>query len=163
MTCFAITRRRRFAVVPNPRALKHLRALDQNFGTRRARFRMGRNSTVASMALPELRQCPGSVPFQTAHTSAFNFVRIGMLTERGMSKSEVVGDTPRKHGRRRPGQFPTAVEGQIAEICRDLAVETKRMRQLQEQADELLRVIRQWAGQATRPATTRLIVENDTE
>jgi hypothetical protein len=38
------------------------------------------------------------------------------------------------------------IEGQIAEICRDLAVQTKRMRQLQEQADELRAVIRQWAG-----------------
>jgi hypothetical protein len=41
-----------------------------------------------------------------------------------------------------------AVEGQIAEICRDLAVEAKRMRQLQEQADELRAVIRQWASQS---------------
>jgi hypothetical protein len=65
-----------------------------------------------------------------------------------MPNSEVVGDTRQKQGRRRRPQFPNAVEGQIAEICRDLAVETKRMRQLQEQADELLRVIRQWAGQA---------------
>ena len=38
------------------------------------------------------------------------------------------------------------LEGQIAELCRDLAVEGKRIRQLQEQADELRRVIRQWAG-----------------
>jgi hypothetical protein len=41
-----------------------------------------------------------------------------------------------------------AVEGQIAEICRDLAVEAKRMRQLQEQADELRQVIRQWAWES---------------
>jgi hypothetical protein len=32
------------------------------------------------------------------------------------------------------------------EMCRDLAVEVKRMRQLQVQADELRTVIRQWAG-----------------
>jgi hypothetical protein len=38
------------------------------------------------------------------------------------------------------------VEGQIAELCRDLAEEAKRMRQLQEQADELRTTIRQWAG-----------------
>jgi hypothetical protein len=38
------------------------------------------------------------------------------------------------------------VEGQISELCRDLAVQGKRIRQLQEQADELRRVIRQWAG-----------------
>jgi hypothetical protein len=50
--------------------------------------------------------------------------------------------------RRRPGrrsvQLPSGIEGQIAELCRDLAVEAKRMRQLQEQADELRMVIRQW-------------------
>jgi hypothetical protein len=42
--------------------------------------------------------------------------------------------------------LPELLEGQIAEICRDLAVQAKRMRQLQEQADELRTVIRQWAG-----------------
>jgi hypothetical protein len=42
--------------------------------------------------------------------------------------------------------LPDVVEGQIAEICRDLAVEARRLRQLQEQADELRRVIRQWTG-----------------
>jgi hypothetical protein len=42
--------------------------------------------------------------------------------------------------------LPNVLEGQIAEICRDLAVSAKRMRQLQEQADELRSVIRQWAG-----------------
>jgi hypothetical protein len=52
----------------------------------------------------------------------------------------------RKTGRLRRAELPNAVEGQIAEICRDLAVQTKRMRQLQEQADELGAVIRQWAG-----------------
>jgi hypothetical protein len=44
--------------------------------------------------------------------------------------------------------LPNVVEGQVAEICRDLAVEAKRMRQLQEQADELRTVIRQWASQS---------------
>jgi hypothetical protein len=44
--------------------------------------------------------------------------------------------------------LPNAVEGQIAEICRDLAVQAKRLRQLQEQADELRTVIRQWAGES---------------
>jgi hypothetical protein len=36
----------------------------------------------------------------------------------------------------------------MEEICRDLAVQAKRMRQLQEQADELRVVIREWAGQS---------------
>jgi uncharacterized membrane protein (DUF106 family) len=39
------------------------------------------------------------------------------------------------------------VDGQIAELCRDLTVEAKRMRRLQEQADELRRMIRQYASQ----------------
>ena len=65
-----------------------------------------------------------------------------------MPKSEVVGSARRRQGRRRPAELPNAVEGQIAEICRDLAVQVKRMRQLQEQADELRVVIRQWAGQS---------------
>ena len=41
--------------------------------------------------------------------------------------------------------LPTAIEGQIAEICRELAVQAKRMRQLQEQADELRVVLREWS------------------
>ena len=54
------------------------------------------------------------------------------------------------HGLRKyerpPPELPNVVEGQITEICRDLAVQAKRIRQLQEQADELRTVIRQWAG-----------------
>ena len=65
-----------------------------------------------------------------------------------MPKAEVVGSAPRRRARRRPAELPNTVEGQIAEICRDLAVQTKRMRELHEQADELRRVIRQWAGQS---------------
>jgi hypothetical protein len=62
-----------------------------------------------------------------------------------MLKSEVVRGTLRRRGRARCADLPNAVEGRIAEICRDLAVQAKRMRQLQEQADELRTVIRQWA------------------
>jgi hypothetical protein len=65
-----------------------------------------------------------------------------------MAKSEVVGSGRRRYGQRRPAELSNAVEGQIAEICRDLAVEAKRMRQLQGQADELRTVIRQWAGES---------------
>ena len=52
----------------------------------------------------------------------------------------------RQRPRRRSVQLPNGIEGQIAELCRDLAVEAKRMRQLQEQADELQVVIRQWVS-----------------
>ena len=65
-----------------------------------------------------------------------------------MPKADVAGSSPRKRARRRPAELPNTVQGQIAEICRDLAVQTKRMRQLHEQADELRRVIRQWAGES---------------
>jgi polyhydroxyalkanoate synthesis regulator phasin len=68
-----------------------------------------------------------------------------------MPKTEVVGSTARRRAQRRPAELPNTVEGQIAEICRDLAVQAKRTRQLQEQADELRRVIRQ------------LIVKDDAE
>jgi hypothetical protein len=83
-----------------------------------------------------------------------------------MPKSGVVGGARRTqtNERRGPAELPSAVEGQIAEICRDLAVEAKRMRQLQEQADELQRVFRRWAGryEADR-AMTQSIVEDNAE
>jgi hypothetical protein len=40
-----------------------------------------------------------------------------------------------------------AVEGQITEMCRDLVVQVKQVRRLQEQAEELRVVIREWASQ----------------
>lgn len=46
--------------------------------------------------------------------------------------------------RQRSVQLLNGIEGRIGELCRDLAVEAKRLRQLQEQADELRMVIRQW-------------------
>ena len=74
-----------------------------------------------------------------------------------MLKSAGVGGALRKHGRAQPTELPDVVEGQIAEICRDLAVEAKRMRQLHEQADELRRVIHEWSGlpERTRTETVR--------
>ena len=63
-----------------------------------------------------------------------------------MPKSAGLGAASRRHVRPRSAELPNVIEGQIAELCRDLAVEGKRMRQLQEQADELRMVIRQWAG-----------------
>jgi hypothetical protein len=54
-----------------------------------------------------------------------------------MLKSAVVRRASRRHRRSRVAELPNVVEGQIAELCRDLAVEAKRMRQLQEQTDEL--------------------------
>jgi hypothetical protein len=71
-----------------------------------------------------------------------------------MPKSEIVGAARRRRGQRLPAELPDAVEGQIAEICRDLAVQVKRVRQLQEQADELRVVIREWASQS-KPTSDR--------
>lgn len=65
-----------------------------------------------------------------------------------MPKTAVVHRASHRSGQPRPAELPNVVEGQIAEMCRDLAVEAKRMRQLQEQADELRRVIRQWADRS---------------
>jgi hypothetical protein len=73
-----------------------------------------------------------------------------------MPKSAVVRHASRRHGRPRPAELPNVIEGQIAELCRDLAVEAKRMRQLQEQADELRSVVRQW----TNPEPTRRATAN---
>jgi hypothetical protein len=58
----------------------------------------------------------------------------------------------RRQGRRRTAELQDAVEGQIAEICRDVAEQVKRMRQLQEQADELRVVIREWASRSRERA-----------
>ena len=82
-----------------------------------------------------------------------------------MPKSDVKVTARRKHGSYRPAVLPDAIEGQMAEICRDLAIQTKRMRQLQEQADELRRAFRQWA-RPLRGAVVRrhqLVVEDDAE
>lgn len=80
-----------------------------------------------------------------------------------MPKSAGVGHPSRGHGRPRTAELPDVVEGQIAELCRDLAIEAKRMRRLQEQAGELQRAIRQF-GRPLRGALVRrqqLVVEDD--
>jgi hypothetical protein len=64
-----------------------------------------------------------------------------------MPKAEIVGSAPRRRARRPPAELSNTVEGEIAELCRDLAVQAKRIRQLHEQAEELRRGIRRWAGQ----------------
>ena len=62
-----------------------------------------------------------------------------------MPKPEVIDAARRRQRRRRPAELSDAIEGQIAEICRDMAVQVKRMCQLQQQTDELRVVIREWA------------------
>ena len=62
-----------------------------------------------------------------------------------------------RRNRTSPGRatLPDALEGQIEEICRDMAVQVKRMRQLHEQAEELRASFRQWEGpRGTDPRAT---------
>lgn len=70
-----------------------------------------------------------------------------------MPKPVLKGRAPRQPPR--DGSLPEAVEGRIAEVCRAVSVEVRRMRQLQEQADELLAVVRQWAGHPAPAANRR--------
>ena len=62
-----------------------------------------------------------------------------------MPKSGAVGNARPIQGQGRPAELLNAVQGQIEEMCHELGVQVKRMRQLQDQADELRTVIRQWA------------------
>jgi hypothetical protein len=63
-----------------------------------------------------------------------------------MPKSEVSRGARRKRSLVGRAEFPSTLEGQIEEICRDLTVQVKRMRQLQEQAYELRTTLHEWAG-----------------
>lgn len=73
-----------------------------------------------------------------------------LLTGETMPKSGVAGAVQQRRVRRRPAELSNTVEGQMAELCRDLAVQAKHLRQLQEQADELHTAIRQWTSRAAR-------------
>lgn len=65
-----------------------------------------------------------------------------------MTKSAFARASPRREPLRPAEELSDVVEGQIKELCRDLAVEAKRVRQLQAQADELRQLLRQWAGRS---------------
>jgi len=67
-----------------------------------------------------------------------------------MPKPAAVARASRQRSRPPLVQMPDGIEGQITELCRDLAVEVKRMRQLQMQAEELRLVIHQWSAAASR-------------
>ena len=62
-----------------------------------------------------------------------------------MPKSEVLRGARWKRRAAGRVELPDALEGQVEEICRDLSEQVKRMRQLQEQADELRTALREWA------------------
>jgi hypothetical protein len=63
-----------------------------------------------------------------------------------MQTSGVSHNSRRKQPRPGPAALSDTVEGQIAEMCHDLAVQLKRMKQLQEQAQELRSTLRLWAA-----------------
>jgi hypothetical protein len=65
-----------------------------------------------------------------------------------MLKAQVGGAARRTQRRRGHGELSDTIEGQIAEICRDVAVQVKRMRQLEEQTNELRLVIGEWARES---------------
>jgi hypothetical protein len=71
-----------------------------------------------------------------------------------MSKPEVTDAVRRRQRPRKPAEWSDVIEGEIAEICRDVAVQVKRIRQLQERTDELRIVFREWAHNRRRPRTT---------
>jgi hypothetical protein len=117
---------------------------DMEIITKRFRCRTGARPTVGSEN--RKRSLFGSVPKSVSCVPKRTYMSLPNGQDTAMPKSMTPGTARRRQGRARSADFPNAVEGQIAEICRDLSVQAKRMRQLQEQADELCMVIRQWAG-----------------
>jgi hypothetical protein len=65
-----------------------------------------------------------------------------------MPKSGVSRGARRNRSSAEGATLQNAVEGQIEEICRDISVQVKHMRQLQDQADELRTMLRKWVGQS---------------
>ena len=65
-----------------------------------------------------------------------------------MTKLAAVRRTPRPRGTPRRPEMASLVEGQITELCRDIAIEVKRMRQLQTQTSELRLALEEWIGYA---------------
>ena len=67
-----------------------------------------------------------------------------------MSKARIVDGTLRTDGHGMRSALLNAIEGRIEEVCRDLAVQTKRMGQLQVQAEELRTSVRDFVAMADR-------------
>lgn len=67
-----------------------------------------------------------------------------------MPKPAAVGRVSRRRGTPRHSEMASVVVGQIAELCRDVAIEVKRMRQLQMQTDELRLAVEEWIA-STNP------------
>ena len=65
-----------------------------------------------------------------------------------MPKPAAVGRVPRRRGTPRHSEMASVVVGQVAELCSDVAIEVKRMQQLQMQTDELRLAVDEWIGTA---------------
>ena len=63
-----------------------------------------------------------------------------------MPKPGLLDRASRRGGGPRITEMRSSVEGQVMELCRDLAIEVKRMRRLEIQADELRLAIREWVA-----------------
>ena len=72
-----------------------------------------------------------------------------------MAKSGVSGAVQQTPRRLRRAELPDVLEGRIAELCRDLAVQAKSIRQLQDQAEELRLVIQEWSSQSEADSEPR--------
>ena len=70
-----------------------------------------------------------------------------------MPQPKIEGAARNRQRRSRSAELSDVIEGQSAEICRDVAVQVKRMRQLQQQTDELRVVIRDWARESGLAST----------
>src|SRR4051812_350282 len=92
--------------------------------------------------------------FQTAQTCGPQAVTMPTCHLRdAMPKSDVSRGAPRKRRPAGRAELSDGLAGQIEEICRDLSLQVKRMKQLQEQAEELRTALRGWAGSSERLLT----------
>ena len=72
----------------------------------------------------------------------------GQYERSAMTKLAAVRRMPRRPGTPRRPEMASLVEGQIVELCRDIAIEVKRIRRLQTQTGELRLALAEWLGYA---------------
>ena len=65
-----------------------------------------------------------------------------------MTKLAAVRRMSRRRGTPLRPELASLVEGQIVELCRDIAIEVKRIRRLQAQTGELRLALEEWIGYA---------------
>ena len=79
-----------------------------------------------------------------------------------MQKPAVVDVAPRPPERPSLAEMPSVLEGQITELCHDVALEVKRMRRLEIQADELRLALQEWVGHSEPHVTPDAVPHGDT-